>query len=195
MKNMFKTVVLGLVLLLIISVSDLKPLDSAVQRSGFHPVRLEIVDEPEATEGDADELLFVQASKAVITAFAIVPGYVDQADVEQAPVYRISLKNAKKLTLYVYFKVTKDAKVEIIPYISGPVANLATMGEEPYPVTAKKNVIYRQVFEADLSMLPPGYIVPGQYDMLGIVIPSPDAAPFSKSGGMTHVSCRVILTK
>ena len=85
--------------------------------------------------------------------------------------------------------------MEIIPFISGPIAILATPGEDPYSVDAKKNVIYRQVFEADLSMFPPGFLVPGLYDMLGIVTPSPDDAPFPKTGGMTHVACRVILAK
>jgi hypothetical protein len=195
MKKALKLGILGLVFLMAFSVSELWPADSMNPREIFRPVRLEIVDEPGESEQDVGELFYVQASKAVVTVFAIVPGYVDLTDVEHLPAYKVSLKNTKKLTLYVYFKVSKDAKVEIIPFISGPIAILATGGDEPYPVDAKKNVLYRQVFEADLSMFPPGFLAPGLYDMLGIVTPAPDDSPFPKSGGMTHVSCRVILAK
>lgn len=195
MKRTFKLCILGLGFLMIFSVPELRPLDPMGQRIEIQPGKLEIVDVPESTGPDVDEMLYIQASNAQIIVFAIVPGYTDKQDVEHVPAYRVSMKNAVRLTLYVYFKVTKNARVAIMPFISGPVAGMATMGEEPYSVDAKKNVIYRQEFVTELSMLPPGYLFPGIYDMLGIVMPSEQDAPFSKSGGMTHVTCRVILAK
>jgi len=195
MKNLLRIGILSMALLLIISVSDLESLSSGSSQIKIHPVRLEIVDLPEEEEWAGDEMMFVQASKANIIVFAVVPGYTDKQDVEHFPAYKVSLKNAKKLTINIYFQVTKNAKVEVYPFISGPVAGLASGEEEPASVNAKKNVIYRQVFETDLSVLPPGAIFPGLYDFLAFVTPSEEGFPFSKSGGMTHTACRAYLTK
>lgn len=184
-----------MILLLFFSLSDLESLSVGSTKFKIRPVRLEIVDLPGDEEQDVDEMMYTQASKANIIVFAIVPGYIDKQDVESFPAYKASLNNVKKLNVYVYFKVTKNAKVEIIPFVSGPVAGLVSGEEEPYLVSAKKNVIYRQVFETDLSLLPPGAIPPGLYDFIAIVVPSEEDFPFSKSGGMTHVACRVQMVK
>ena len=85
MKKVFKLGLLGLVLLMVFSVSDLRSADSMEHGAVFKPVRLEIVDEPGESEQDVGELFYVQASKAVVTVFAIVPAYVDNADVEHVP--------------------------------------------------------------------------------------------------------------
>jgi hypothetical protein len=194
MKKSFRVAAICVILFLFFSLAEMESLSTGASQIPIRPARLEIVDLPEE-ELDGEAMLFVQASKANIIVFAVVPGFTDKQNVEHFPAYKASLKNVKKLTVSIYFKVTKDAKVEIYPFISGPVAGLASGDEEPAQVNAKKNVIYRQVFETDLSVLPPGVIFPGLYDFLGFVTPSEDNFPFSKSGGMTHAACRVYMVK
>jgi hypothetical protein len=93
--------------------------------------------------------------------------------------------------------VNKNAKLFIIPLISGPVAGFMLEEEDDafFEVNAKTNVVYRQIFEIILSELEPGSIVDGVYDLMMIVVPSESSFPMKKTGGMTVATCRLWLVK
>lgn len=184
----------GLIFLLVFSYSPLKVASQGKSQLKFRPIRLELLDVGSETDLDQMDMMYAQGSKGVVVVFSAMFGYADSQGEEHFPYFKVSLKKATKIYYYVDFKVSKNAKLVIFPFISGPVAG--TMSEEDeFEINAKKNVYYRQVFEVDLAELPSNAIFPGVYDLAALVVPSEDEGPMLKTGGMTSVISRVWIVK
>jgi len=195
MKKLGKLWVLGLTFLLVLSIVPLRA--KGFRNSGLkiRPVRLEILHDGTGTEQDVDDWMYAQGPTGTVVVFSAMYGFTNKQNVETFPKYRVSIKNSNSLMFSVDFKVSSNAKLSIIPLISGPVAGfmLEEEGDDFPEINVKKNVYYRQIFEIDLTELEPGAVLPGVYDMMIIVVPSGSAMPMRKTGGMTYATCRLWL--
>ncbi|MFC2164312.1 hypothetical protein ACFLT2_04880 [Acidobacteriota bacterium] len=195
MNNLGKLWVLGLVFILILSIAPLKADGAGVAKLKIRPVRLEILDDGSGSEQDLDDWMYTQGPNGIVIVFSAMFGNTNKQDTEIFPKYRVSIRNSNSLMFSIDFKVNSNAKLQIIPLISGPVAGfmLEDEGDEFFEVNAQKNVYYRQIFEIDMTDLDPGSIVPGVYDIMIIVVPAESAMPMRKTGGMTYATCRLWL--
>ena len=195
MQKLGKLWALGLVFFLVLSIAPLEAQGVGFSKLKVRPVRLEILDDGSDTEPDLDDWMYAQGPNGIVTVFSAMFGFTNRQNVETFPKYRISIRNSNSLMFSVDFKVSSNAKLAIIPLISGPVVGfMLEEEEEDFPeVNAQKNVYYRQIFEIDLTDLEPGTVIPGLYDIMIIVAPAESAMPMRKTGGMTYATCRLWL--
>jgi len=195
MKKLEKFWALGLAFLFMLSIVPLEADSLPTSKLKIRPVRLEILDDGSGIEEGLDDWMYAQGPSGIVIVFSAMFGYIDKQDREVFPKFRISIKNSNSLLFSVDFKVNTNAKLQIIPLISGPVAGfmLENEDEDFFEVNAQKNVYYRQIFEIDLTELGPDDIFPGIYDQMILVVPAESSFPMRKTGGMSFATSRAWL--